>query len=79
MALSALHHYSATAGGDNARRSSELYAKLRQNLVANIVKQHTATGQFWEHYSDKNGKGSGTRPFTGWTALVLAIMTDQYD
>lgn len=79
MALSALRHYSGTGSGSTAQRAAELYTKLRDNLVSNIVKQHAATGQFWEHYSDKTGKGGGTRPFTGWTALILAIMTDQYD
>ncbi|KAI6175412.1 putative mannosyl-oligosaccharide glucosidase [Aphelenchoides bicaudatus] len=79
MALSALRHYATTAGGETAERADELYSKLRNNIVSNIVRQHKKTGQFWEHYSDKNGNGGGTRPFTGWTALVLAIMTDQYD
>jgi mannosyl-oligosaccharide glucosidase len=78
LALDALQHYSQL-GGPNAERAGKLYKSLKKNLVDNIVKQFHDTGYFWEHYSDRTGKGLGTRPFTGWTSLVFAIITDNYD
>lgn len=78
MALEALQYYS-TKGGPNSETAARLYDNLKENVVTNIVKQFEKTGQFWEHYSDKTGEGGGTRPFTGWTALVLSIMADQYN
>ncbi|KOB68606.1 putative glucosidase i, partial [Operophtera brumata] len=34
---------------------------------------------YWRgQYSDKDGKGSGCRPFTGWTALLVLIMAEDY-
>ncbi|KAI6219307.1 putative mannosyl-oligosaccharide glucosidase [Aphelenchoides fujianensis] len=79
MALEALKHYSTVASGTTGQRAAELYAKLRSNVVRNVLKQFEATGYFWEHYSDRTGEGAGTRPFTGWTALVFNILTDRYD
>lgn len=56
----------------------ELYQNLRKCVMENIVKQYEKTGFFWEHYNDKTGEGEGTRSFTGWTALVLNIMAENF-
>ncbi|CAD5226415.1 unnamed protein product [Bursaphelenchus xylophilus] len=78
MALEALNHYSEQ-GGSSAEKAKELYNKLKENVLNNVLKQYQETGLFWENYNDKTGQGQGTRPFTGWTALVFAIMADNYD
>lgn len=45
----------------------------------NVVRNYYETGFLWEHYDQANkGKGKGTRPFTGWTSLVLLIMAETY-
>lgn len=78
LALDALRYY-AQSGGTNARLAAELYDKLRLNVVRNIADQFERSGFFWEQYNDRTGEGMGTRPFTGWTALVLNILAENYD
>lgn len=77
MILSALHHYSKEEGPyrDRARVT---YNDLRGNLIRNVVHNYHRTGYLWEQYDPKNGKGKGTRLFTGWTSLVLLIMAEDY-
>lgn len=78
MILSALHHYSRE-DGPYRTTAETLYQELRSNLIRNIVGNYYATGFLWEQYDQKNkGKGKGARPFTGWTALVLLMMTEAY-
>jgi len=79
LALEALQHYSKQDGSVNAHLAKEIYDSLRHNLLANVAKQYKKTGFIWENYRDSDGSGSGTRPFTGWTALILGIMADKYD
>lgn len=43
-----------------------------------ILSEYKRTGYLWEQYSDSDGKGSGCRPFTGWTALIVLIMAEDY-
>lgn len=78
LALDALRHY-AYSGGPQSRLAGELYDQLRTNVITNIAEQYAKTGFFWEHYNDRTGEGMGTRPFTGWTALVLNIMAESFD
>ncbi|GAB2297605.1 ADP-ribosylation factor GTPase-activating protein gcs1 [Dionaea muscipula] len=77
LILSALHHYS-TVDGPYTGRAKTIYDDLRRNLIRNIVKHHEKTGYLWEQYDQKAGGGKGTRPFTGWTSLVLLIMAEVY-
>ncbi|KAJ3678273.1 hypothetical protein LUZ60_002076 [Juncus effusus] len=78
MILSGLHHYS-TLDGPYRARAAELYEELRSNLIRNIVKNYNEAGYLFENYNEKNkGKGQGARPFTGWTSLVVLIMSESY-
>lgn len=78
LALDALRHY-ARSGGPHAVIAAELYEQLRAKLVHNIAEQFARTGYLWEHYNDQTGEGMGTKPFTGWTALLLSILAESYD
>ncbi|KAK8485543.1 hypothetical protein V6N13_090462 [Hibiscus sabdariffa] len=77
MILSSLRYYSLENGPyrDKART---IYEELRQNLIRNVVENYHNTGYLWEQYDQKQGKGKGARVFTGWTALVLLIMAEEY-
>ncbi|VVD03890.1 unnamed protein product [Leptidea sinapis] len=44
----------------------------------NVVSQYQRSGYVWEQYSDRDGTGSGCRPFTGWSALFVLMMADHY-
>uniref|UniRef100_A0ACD5XGZ3 Uncharacterized protein n=1 Tax=Avena sativa TaxID=4498 RepID=A0ACD5XGZ3_AVESA len=78
MILSGLHHYSHE-DGPYMVRAGELYDELRSNLIRNIVRNYQETGFFWENYDQQNkGKGKGARSFTGWTSLVVLIMSESY-
>lgn len=59
-------------------QSKRIYDKLRNNLVNNIMKEYSRTGYVWEQYDDKTGKGKGCKPFTGWSALVVLLMSENY-
>lgn len=77
LALRALNHYSQTTG-PYQNLAQNIYEKLRANVINNVMKQYFKTGYIWEQYSDKTGEGSGCRPFTGWSALVVLLMAEQY-
>ncbi|KAF8399936.1 hypothetical protein HHK36_015807 [Tetracentron sinense] len=78
MILSALHYYSQE-DGPYRDRARTIYEELRGNLIRNVVGKYFQSGYLWEQYDQKNkGKGKGARPFTGWTALVLLIMAEDY-
>lgn len=77
LAIRALHFYS-TVEGPFKNQSKEIYKELRMNVIRNLMNQYTKTGYIWEQYNDKTGEGSGCRPFTGWSALVVSIMGETY-
>ncbi|XP_038034801.2 mannosyl-oligosaccharide glucosidase [Anas platyrhynchos] len=77
LALRALHAYGSLPG-PHRERAAELYRELRHNLVANLYRQYADSGYLWEHYSDSSGAGQGSHPFTGWSALVVLVMAEDY-
>ena len=52
-----------------------MYTKLRSNLVNNVFHEWERTGFAWEQYNPETGSGQRTQHFTGWTSLVVKIMT----
>lgn len=77
LALKALHHYGSQPG-PYSEDAKSIYLELRQNIVNNIMSQYNRSGYIWEQYNDRTGEGSGCKPFNGWTALVVLIMSEQY-
>ncbi|KAJ0235419.1 hypothetical protein HA466_0266020 [Hirschfeldia incana] len=77
MILSSLHHYS-TVDGPYMAKARTIYEELRSNLIRNVVKNYDETGYIWEHYDQTKGTGEGGRVFTGWSALILLIMSEEY-
>lgn len=93
LAVRSLHHYAHT-NGPYQDRAKRLYQELRSNLIDNLVKEYQQTGYVWESYCDepdrfmlprsplsclRKGQGRGTHPFTGWSSLILLIMSETYD
>lgn len=77
LAVRALHFY-GTIEGPYREPAFKLYKELRENVIRNVMEQYFKTGYIWEQYNDKTGKGSGCRPFTGWSALVVLLMGEHY-
>ncbi|KAG2320782.1 hypothetical protein Bca52824_013995 [Brassica carinata] len=77
MILSSLHHYSIVDGPYMAKART-IYEQLRSNLIRNVVRNYDETGYIWEHYDQTKGTGEGARAFTGWSALILLIMSEEY-
>lgn len=59
-------------------RARDIYAKLRQNLIDNLHGEWERTGHIWEQYSDRTGRGQRSRPFSGWTSLIVLIISEDY-
>ncbi|KAL7040295.1 hypothetical protein ACKWTF_000342 [Chironomus riparius] len=76
LALRSLYYYMHQKG-PYTTQAKEVYTELRNNVVANVLKQYKTTGYIWEQYSDQ-GKGMGCYPFTGWSALFVMIMSEKY-
>lgn len=77
LALRSLHYY-GNIPGPYKEEALQIYKDLRKNVIHNIFKQYNDSGYIWEQYNDETGLGSGCRPFTGWSALVVLIMAEQY-
>ncbi|KAM4809599.1 mannosyl-oligosaccharide glucosidase [Rhinophrynus dorsalis] len=77
LAVRALYLYGQREG-PYQERAAGLYRELRQNLLANLYRQYKETGFLWEQYNDVTGRGQGSFPFTGWSALALLIMAEEY-
>nr|UEK51455.1 glucosidase 1B-like protein [Parasacculina yatsui] len=77
LAVRALAHYGATPGPQQ-QRARAIHDRLRDNLVANLLTEYKRTGFIWEQYNDRTGRGQGCRPFTGWSSLIVLIMTDHH-
>lgn len=77
LAVRALHHYSNT-DGPYREQAATLYEELRTNIINNVYRQYVETGYIWEQYNDSTGRGQGSHPFTGWSALTVLMMAEQY-
>ena len=52
-----------------------MYTELRLNLVNTVFESWRETGFAWEQYNPDTGKGQKTQHFTGWTSLIVRIMS----
>ncbi len=77
LTLKALYYYSRTDSVYKAR-IADIYTRLRGNVQNTIIRSYTKTGYFWEQYNDLNGEGIRGHPFTGWTCLLVNIMSEMY-
>lgn len=77
LAIRALYHYGSLEG-PYQDEAATLYQELRTNVFNNVYKQYQETGYIWEQYNDSTGRGQGSHPFTGWSALTVLIMAEQY-
>ncbi|KAL5339711.1 glycoside hydrolase [Aspergillus crustosus] len=74
LVLKNLHNI-ATTPGPQQTRARVTYSNLRKNLVENVFREWKKTGFAWEQYDPETGKGQRTQHFTGWTSLVVKMMS----
>ena len=77
LILKALHNYSVRMG-PYQNRAHTIYQRLRQNLISTVFTEYARSGYVWEQYNDITGRGQGSHPFTGWSALIVLIMAEKY-
>ncbi|KAI1284290.1 family 63 glycoside hydrolase [Xylaria sp. FL0933] len=73
LALVQLRHYALQTGPHSAK-ATDLFNRLRKNLVETVYKSWEETGFAWEQYNPETGAGQRTQHFTGWTSLVVKMM-----
>ncbi|KAF2015320.1 glycoside hydrolase family 63 protein [Aaosphaeria arxii CBS 175.79] len=74
LAVSQLLNIAQQKGPQQAK-AKKLYINLRKNLVKTVYESWKETGFAWEQYNPETGKGQRTQHFTGWTSLVVKIMS----
>jgi len=77
LTLKSLKYYS-TVEGPSKSIAKEKYEKLRSNIISNVINEYYKSGYIWEQYDDSTGSGKGCRPFTGWSALVVLMMSEEF-
>lgn len=78
LVLAALKNYYMDPNGAHYQQVKRIYDRLRGNIVRNMSESFSSTGTIWEQYSDLNGTGMRSRPFTGWSALLILIEAERY-
>ena len=68
----------ATTPGPYAAQARAAYDALRVNVVRTVLREFERTGFLFEQYDETSGKGQRTRPFNGWTTLVLLALAEIY-
>ncbi|KAI8971466.1 glycoside hydrolase [Mycotypha africana] len=78
LTLQSLYKNYMHTPGPYQDRAQRIYTRLRQNLIRNVYKNYKKTGYVWEQYSENDGHGLRSHPFTGWSSLILLIMAEKY-
>ncbi|OZJ06041.1 hypothetical protein BZG36_01129 [Bifiguratus adelaidae] len=78
LALRSLHLNYMHTPGPYQKQAQRIYKNLRRNIIDNVYRVYERTGFVWEQYSDIDGEGLRSHPFTGWTSLVLLMMAEEY-
>ncbi|KAI1350254.1 family 63 glycoside hydrolase [Xylaria sp. FL0043] len=73
LALVQLRHCALQTGPHSAK-ATDLFNRLRKNLVETVYKSWEETGFAWEQYNPETGAGQRTQHFTGWTSLAVKMM-----
>lgn len=59
-------------------QGKNLYSEVKTNLEKNLIAEWERTGFLWENYCSIGGMGQREKGFTGWSALIVLIMNEDY-
>lgn len=59
-------------------QTKNVYQNLRKNLISTVSKGYDQKLTLHEQYDGEKGFPKGTSPFTGWTSLILIIMSESF-
>lgn len=78
LVLSSLYKNYIQKPGPNQKLAQTVYNELRSNIVKTVLAEWKRTGIIWEQYNDETGHGQRTKAFTGWTSLIVNVMSESY-
>ncbi|EEB09180.1 glucosidase I Gls1 [Schizosaccharomyces japonicus yFS275] len=78
MVLSSLYKNYMQVSGPYQELATAIYNELRVNVVNTVYREWARSGIFYEQYNSETGVGQRTKGFTGWTSLVVNILSEQY-
>ncbi|KAI9187570.1 Processing alpha glucosidase I [Blastocladiella emersonii ATCC 22665] len=73
LVLGALHR-----ARDASPEAEQLYTAIRGDVIRTVERAYAKAGFLFENYHGETGEPRGSHPFTGWSALVVLIMAEQY-
>jgi len=76
LAISALRRQ-ARLDSSTAELARTAHDSLSQGFVSNVLRSLREQRYFFENFDPANGEGRGTSPFTGWTTLVVLVMSGE--
>lgn len=59
-------------------RIKNFVGELHYNVVDTVTSNFIKTGFLYEQYNSSTGAGQRTRPFNGWSSLIVLLLADDY-
>ncbi|RKP18928.1 glycoside hydrolase, partial [Rozella allomycis CSF55] len=59
-------------------QAKDIYDDLRTKIINTMTRSYEKTGTIWENYSPENGNGQRSKHFTGWSSLIVLIISEIY-
>ncbi|KAI8882190.1 glycoside hydrolase family 63 protein [Backusella circina FSU 941] len=78
LTLQSLHNNYMNQPGPYQEQAQRIYKNLRKNIIQTVYNDYKKTGYVWEQYDAETGEGMRSHPFTGWTSLVVLIMSEKF-
>ena len=61
--------------GAQINTGRDLYNIIRYRVIKSVYQNWLIEHRFWENFNDMTGEGQFAYPFTGWTTLILLIVS----
>ncbi|KTW28532.1 hypothetical protein T552_01792 [Pneumocystis carinii B80] len=78
MTLQSLYKNYINTPGPYQEKAKKIYHELRINIINTVFHEWKRTNFAWEQYNHASGSGQRTKGFTGWTSLIVNILSEKY-